>query len=514
MAHLRNIRTERPKKGIYYKLIMNILSSGTNPSDSTIQEKTKDSSSIVNPAESKEILRELSEFAQHHKIKRQFSLIREYKNELKQPIFEVRLVLGSETYVGEGRSIKSAQRNAAAFAFANTALEKPAIRGDVKSENRSDQKHNERRYSSSQLNEHRSFYDHSNSKYFEMRLSEIAPTDQQLHDMQTLIREIERALKIVSDNMTAKCKEAGITVSDPNTDNSFTNVKQRPDDEYRMLKGVMRVGNMAKNIILNSDYDVNLVLLCAQKPTVSLLHEICTDMQPILTDFCLLADENEACFRVEYKIYQAKVYLSSIQFRKENFEDKETAQSNAVEDTANATPAALSSIAKVVEPDDLLSADVCLQSLAEVRHAKWFQVKFAHRPNALKVLRLIRDLAIRHPQPWSEIPQYAFELLIEHCATSMNINPPVAWIFRKLLEMLSSGILYSSSLGIFDPCEKNTSNVLESISFEARDLMTAEAQYYLRLLVFRRVYDVLGIPKLSEDINTSNSGGSVFPSEK
>lgn len=42
----------------------------------------------------------------------------------------------------------------------------------------------------------------------------------------------------------------------------------------RMLKGVMRVGILAKGLLLRGDRNVQLILLTAKKPTVSLLNSI------------------------------------------------------------------------------------------------------------------------------------------------------------------------------------------------------------------------------------------------
>lgn len=41
-----------------------------------------------------------------------------------------------------------------------------------------------------------------------------------------------------------------------------------------MLKGVMRVGILAKGLLLRGDRNVQLILLTAKKPTVSLLNSI------------------------------------------------------------------------------------------------------------------------------------------------------------------------------------------------------------------------------------------------
>ena len=42
----------------------------------------------------------------------------------------------------------------------------------------------------------------------------------------------------------------------------------------RSLKGVMRVGVLAKGLLLHGDLNVHLVLLCAEKPTRAMLERV------------------------------------------------------------------------------------------------------------------------------------------------------------------------------------------------------------------------------------------------
>jgi len=42
----------------------------------------------------------------------------------------------------------------------------------------------------------------------------------------------------------------------------------------RILKGVMRVGHLAKGLLLKGDRLVELVVLCSEKPTVTLLERV------------------------------------------------------------------------------------------------------------------------------------------------------------------------------------------------------------------------------------------------
>lgn len=46
------------------------------------------------------------------------------------------------------------------------------------------------------------------------------------------------------------------------------------DSQERVLRGVMRVGLVSKGLLLKGDKDLELVLLCSNKPTVTLLKQV------------------------------------------------------------------------------------------------------------------------------------------------------------------------------------------------------------------------------------------------
>lgn len=57
----------------------------------------------------------------------------------------------------------------------------------------------------------------------------------------------------------------------------------------RVLKGVMRVGVLAKGLLLHGDLNVHLVVLCSEKPTRTLLERISCLLPKQLAVSCLLA---------------------------------------------------------------------------------------------------------------------------------------------------------------------------------------------------------------------------------
>lgn len=46
----------------------------------------------------------------------------------------------------------------------------------------------------------------------------------------------------------------------------------------RTLRGVMRVGLVAKGLLLKGDLDLELVLLCKEKPTTALLDKVADNL--------------------------------------------------------------------------------------------------------------------------------------------------------------------------------------------------------------------------------------------
>lgn len=57
---------------------------------------------------------------------------------------------------------------------------------------------------------------------------------------------------------------------------------QQDRDANRILKGVMRVGHLAKGLLLRGDTNVELVVLCADKPTLALLRKVVDLLPPAL----------------------------------------------------------------------------------------------------------------------------------------------------------------------------------------------------------------------------------------
>uniref|UniRef100_A0A8C2YY97 Interleukin enhancer binding factor 3a n=1 Tax=Cyclopterus lumpus TaxID=8103 RepID=A0A8C2YY97_CYCLU len=89
--------------------------------------------------------------------------------------------------------------------------------------------------------------------------SEVYPSPEELEAVQSIVSRVECALKTVSDQMDT-----------PKDNKLNTDV----DSQERILRGVMRVGLVAKGLLLTGDKDLELVLLCSKKPTITLLNKV------------------------------------------------------------------------------------------------------------------------------------------------------------------------------------------------------------------------------------------------
>lgn len=130
----------------------------------------------------------------------------------------------------------------------------------------------------------------------------IYPSEDELQAIQKIVSITERALKLVSDIITdqdtsANGKEEDKEKKEPPKDrwekSSLMLLEAERGEKgqshtwplvhCRVLKGVMRVGVLAKGLLLRGDTHVNLVLLCSEKPTKNLLTRIVEHLPKQLT---------------------------------------------------------------------------------------------------------------------------------------------------------------------------------------------------------------------------------------
>ncbi|EQB78347.1 interleukin enhancer binding factor 3 isoform a isoform 2-like protein [Camelus ferus] len=99
-----------------------------------------------------------------------------------------------------------------------------------------------------------------------------------------MVSHTERALKAVSDWIDEQEKgssdhaESENVDVPPEDDSKEGAGEQKTEHMTRTLRGVMRVGLVAKGLLLKGDLDLELVLLCKEKPTTTLLDKVADNL--------------------------------------------------------------------------------------------------------------------------------------------------------------------------------------------------------------------------------------------
>uniref|UniRef100_A0A3P9D2P6 Zinc finger RNA-binding protein n=2 Tax=Haplochromini TaxID=319058 RepID=A0A3P9D2P6_9CICH len=327
--------------------------------------------------------------------------------------------------------------------------------------------------------------DSSDDRYVMTKHAAIYPSEDELQSIQKIVSITERALKLVSDIITDqdKTKEEDKEKKEPAKD--------------RALKGVMRVGVLAKGLLLRGDKNVNLVLLCSEKPTKSLLTSIVEHLPKQLT---MVTSEK---YEVKGSVQEAAIILTSCTEPK--MQVTITLTSPVIREENGRDGDVTSGMVK--DPVDVLDRQKCLDALAVLRHAKWFQARANGLQSCVIIIRILRDLCQRVPT-WSAFPGWAMELLVEKAISSASAPLSPGDALRRVFECISSGILLPGGPGLVDPCEKKPVDTLATLGEQQREDITSSAQFALRLLAFRQIHKVLGmdpLPQMNPRFSIRNS---------
>uniref|UniRef100_A0A6B2EGK9 Zinc finger RNA-binding protein n=1 Tax=Phlebotomus kandelakii TaxID=1109342 RepID=A0A6B2EGK9_9DIPT len=351
----------------------------------------------------------------------------------------------------------------------------------------------------------------SDDRHVVARHAEIYPKEEELQTIQRIVSHTERALKFVSDALAdtgkggnAKPAEVVQKVNDKGTnstsndakhaneaakkedgrDNQMFSFQKDAEGSVRVLKGVMRVGLLAKGLLLQGDTLVQLVVLCAEKPTTLLLKRVATELPVQLKkvyeehSYSVTMAPVEGAVLVSDGQITVKVSLTSPLLREPDMNNA-TATEQPVQNT-----------------EDLLPREPCLQALAALRHAKWFQARATGLQSCVMVMRVLRDLCQRTPM-WTPLSQWAMELLCEKVISSAGIPLSPGDCMRRVMEAAASG-LFINGPGIFDPCEKEPHDAFSGLSKQQREDLTSSAQTFLRYIAFRQIHKVLGMDALPQ----------------
>uniref|UniRef100_UPI00398F5F50 spermatid perinuclear RNA-binding protein isoform X1 n=1 Tax=Pristiophorus japonicus TaxID=55135 RepID=UPI00398F5F50 len=320
--------------------------------------------------------------------------------------------------------------------------------------------------------------------------SSVYPSQEELEAVQTMVSTVECALKHVSNYLDeTNLKSVNVAAGeDGAADTKKSDITESNTNEQsgRVLCGVMRIGLVAKGLLIKGDLDLELVLMCKEKPTEKLLNTVCDNLPLQIQKLSEEKYEVEKCVEEAAIIVQntkepkltLKIVLSSPVMRDEVEKKEDGVENFAMKD-----------------PPDLLDRQKCLNALASLRHAKWFQARANGLKSCVIVIRILRDLCNRVPT-WGPLKGWPLELICEKAIGTSNRPLGAGEALRRVMECLASGILLPGGPGLHDPCEKDLTDVLISMTPQEMDNITHSAQHALRLMAFGQIYKVLEMDPL------------------
>merc|ERR1719233_853636 len=310
------------------------------------------------------------------------------------------------------------------------------------------------------------------------RHQEIYPVEKELDIILEMVDNIERALKKISDSFIEKSGE-----------------------DEREIKGVARVGDLAKGLLLTGDKEVNLVVMCNNKPTMTLLEDITTGLKKELMELDntvtkyevhMFPEEAGLCVTSSEEggtevPYQVTVTLTSTILRSQGLTDQDKTKEEK-DEVKNAGGS------MTCDAAGLLPRDKGMHALAELRHSKWFSAVAANLPSCVETVRMMRD-KVQRDISWSGLTGWATELLVERALVSADRNLSPSSALMRVMEVVASGLLMPDGQGVQDPCEREEINVFNNLSLQIREDVTKQAQLDLRNIHFRNIHLVIGSEK-------------------
>ncbi|KAK8403589.1 hypothetical protein O3P69_000562 [Scylla paramamosain] len=332
--------------------------------------------------------------------------------------------------------------------------------------------------------------DSSDDRHVLAKHAEIYPKEEELGAIQKIVSNTEKALKMVSDYLAEvdapkeqQIKPKTKKEEESKGEDEKKDGEKKEDGPPRMLKGVMRVGILAKGLLLRGDTSVQLVVLCGDKPTRTLLDRVADNLPKQLA---VVAPEDK--YDIQRVVEEAALVVQNIGEQRICVNVTLTSPIMREQLLHDGD----SQVTAVKDPPDVLDKQKCLDALAALRHAKWFQARANGLQSCVMVIRILRDLCQRLPT-WGPLNSWAMELMCEKVIASAGQHLSPGDALRRVFEALASGLLLPGSPGLLDPCEKDPIDAASPLSAQEREDITASAQHALRLIAFRQIHKVLGM---------------------
>uniref|UniRef100_A0A8C5L7K7 Spermatid perinuclear RNA-binding protein n=1 Tax=Jaculus jaculus TaxID=51337 RepID=A0A8C5L7K7_JACJA len=298
--------------------------------------------------------------------------------------------------------------------------------------------------------------------------SSVYPTQEELEAVQIMVSHTERALKD-QEKGSGELAESENMDAPPDDESKEGAGEQKAEHMTRTLRGVMRVCLVAKGLLLKGDLNLELVLLCKEKPTTALLDKVADNLEIQLTTV------TEDKYEILQSVDDAAIVIKNT---------KEPPLSLTIHLTSPVVREEMETVLagetlSVNDPPDVLDRQKCLAALASLGHAKRFQTRANGLKSCVIVIRVLRDLCTRVPT-WGPLTGWPLELLCEKSIGTANRPMGAGEALQRVWECLASGIMMPD----------------DSEATDAIGHLDRHAQHALRLAAFGQLHKVLGMDPL------------------
>uniref|UniRef100_A0A915LXT3 DZF domain-containing protein n=1 Tax=Meloidogyne javanica TaxID=6303 RepID=A0A915LXT3_MELJA len=326
-----------------------------------------------------------------------------------------------------------------------------------------------------------------NDEHMVEKLDQISLNKVQKNSIEQLVLLIEDTLFNVSR-----------IIEEQQVANSLSGAK---NSSNRLLRGIMRTGLLANDLLLKNDRRAHLIVLCSSIPTTDMLSQV----TELFTHYVKKGEQtltHKGKISVEENVREAGFSVSQAGI------PMYICVSFTCSVIRQWSPGDLNYYSYNI-PQNALPQDACLQALAEMRRTKFYQVKCTQYGWMAGVVKIVREFSNRIPA-WSPLSDWVIILIVEKVFSSNTSEqqPGPSGALKALFKAISEEIILSPGSNLLDPCEKLPTDVLVSITPLERQQLFASARYSLRQINGNKMAKLLALegPGVPSEV--------IFPAKK
>ncbi|CAG5084660.1 Oidioi.mRNA.OKI2018_I69.PAR.g10704.t1.cds [Oikopleura dioica] len=308
-------------------------------------------------------------------------------------------------------------------------------------------------------------------RHLQFKLEELEFTEEERVAITSAVDSVTGYAKTISEKL--KAEEEAIN----------------PTTEW-LITAPQPVGDYCNDLLFKGELTPELVISCQEKPTIKLLTRFTKEFGLLHNPNMVTNDAKNSRIIIEKVVNSLPVRITL------SFTSPKMRPSN---DTTI--------IEESNDPSDVLPRTKCLEALAALRRATFFQKRVAPNFNAIPLCRILKFLLNEWSSDLAGLKYWTLQLII-HKALDTSPYPLTAGDgFRRVLAVISSGILLPENVGVRDWCEinfegakpeENLGDAAGTLTKQQREDITFTFQSFLRQVSFMNINKILKIDKLEK----------------